>query len=247
MEGHRSGVGSNVRFVRKSRLSGRPPRLRLADPRGSGGAPAAISIATRAMQAIQVHIDHLVASVADRLGGPGPRHAPTCLIAIDGRSGVGKSTIAEQLAQRLDAALVSGDDFYAGGTEIHAGSPEDLADICIDRRRLGAVLKDLKAGRAVDYRAFDWDRFDESLSVEPVTIRPRPVVIAEGVYANHPDLGHLVDLSVLVRVPEAERARRLLDREGALTAWERQWHRAEDWYFATAARPEHFDVVIDNH
>lgn len=37
------------------------------------------------------------------------------VVAIDGRSGVGKSTFARDLAERLGAALVEGDDFFAGG------------------------------------------------------------------------------------------------------------------------------------
>lgn len=48
----------------------------------------------------------------------------------------------------------------------------------------------------------------------------------------------------LPRMPPQERERRLLAREGVLTPWERQWHRAEDWYFEHLARPEDFDALI---
>jgi len=37
------------------------------------------------------------------------------IIALDGHSGAGKSTLARALADGLDAAIIEGDDFYAGG------------------------------------------------------------------------------------------------------------------------------------
>ncbi|MFM7535196.1 MAG: AAA family ATPase [Acidimicrobiales bacterium] len=43
-----------------------------------------------------------VAGVGDRI----------TLIGVDGHSAAGKSTFAARLAERLDASLVRGDDFY---------------------------------------------------------------------------------------------------------------------------------------
>ncbi len=180
-----------------------------------------------------------LAPFLDRADGP-------FLVAIDGRSGTGKSTLAEALARRLDAALIPGDDFYAGGTEIHRRTPEALADICIDRAQLRSVLQALKSNRPTRYAAFDWEAFDGTLAAQETTIEPRAVLMVEGVYAAHPDLRDLVDFAILLRTSKAERDRRLLEREGTLTEWERQWHRAEDWYFDTLARPESFDTVIKN-
>ncbi len=154
--------------------------------------------------------------------------------------------MAEALANRLDAALIPGDDFYAGGTEIHRSTPEALADICIDRARLHSVLQTLKSGKPARYAAFDWEAFDGTLAAQQTTIEPRQVLIVEGVYATHLDLRDVVDFTILLQTSDAERERRLLEREGTLTEWERQWHRAEDWYFDTLARPERFDAVIEN-
>lgn len=55
-----------------------------------------------------------------------------------------------------------------------------------------------------------------------------------------------MDCSVLLRVSETERERRRLFREGRITAWGRQWDRAEDRYFEHFARPECFDWVLNN-
>jgi len=171
--------------------------------------------------------------------GPGP-----FLVAIDGRSGVGKSTVAESLCHGLEAALVCGDDFYAGGTEVRREGPDELADDCIDRAQLARALQNLKSSQPAEYFAFDWQAFDGRRSDTPRIVRPRPLIVLEGVYSNHPDLRSLVDFSVLLVVSDAKRWQRLVKREGDIGDWERQWHTAEDWYFDNLARTETFDVVL---
>ena len=191
-------------------------------------------------------LENRVASVAERIVAGRATADRPFLIAIDGGSGAGKSTFAGLLSRRLDAALVSGDDFYAGGTGLHRLNPKELAEICIDRARLRAVLQRLKSNQTARYAPFDWAAFDGGLAEQETIVQPRPIIILEGVYAFHPELRDQIDFSVLLRVPQDERERRLLAREGGLTEWERQWHRAEDWYFANLARPEVFDLVVCN-
>ena len=188
----------------------------------------------------------LVASLYDTRDDRRVRADQPFLIAIDGKSGAGKSTFGRLLGKRLAAALVSVDDFYAGGTGIHRRSPEEMAGMCVDRVRLRSVLEELKSNRPARYSRFDWERFDGTQAARQTTVEPRPILIVEGVYANHPDVRDLMDFSVLLHVSEAERQRRLQEREGTVTEWERQWHRAEDWYFGNAGRPEMFDLLFSN-
>lgn len=167
------------------------------------------------------------------------------IVAIDGRSGVGKSTLAEWLADELSASLIEGDDFYAGGTEIVGDSPASRAARCIDWQAQRQVLSALRSGRVASYRAFDWDAFDGSLQFAPTRVAPAPIILLEGVYAARQELRDLVDLSLLVRVPDTVRIARLIEREGEIGPWETQWHEAEEWYFANAAPPSAFDLVLD--
>lgn len=166
------------------------------------------------------------------------------VVALDGRSGSGKSTLAGRLASSLLATVLPGDDFFAGGTDLRGDGPTDRAEACIDWRRQRPVLEDLRAGRSSRYFAFDWDAFDGRLETRPRVIEPRAVVIFEGTYTARPELCDLVDLRALVRVHDEVRLSRLLRREGYIGPWERQWHEAEDWYFAHAAPLEGFDVVV---
>jgi uridine kinase len=167
------------------------------------------------------------------------------VVALDGRSGVGKSSLAAALAGALDGSVLDGDSFFAGGVAVRNDAPERLAADCIDWRRLRPVLEALRHGRETSYHAFDWEAFNGNLETKPTRCVPTRVVILDGVYAARPELADLIDVRVLLRVPDAVRIERLLAREGSLGPWERQWHAAEEWYFENVAPPEAFDVVID--
>lgn len=185
-------------------------------------------------------IDAMVATVAARAQAM----SRPFILALDGRSGAGKSTLARSLADRMDAGVIEGDDFYAGGTALRTDSAETRVAACIDRTRQRPVLAALRAGREAVWRAFDWDAFDGRLRDVPVVMTPKPVVIIEGVYAGRPELADLLDLKVLVHVEDALRKARLLAREGGIGPWERQWHEAEDHYFGRIMPPDLFDLIL---
>jgi len=165
-------------------------------------------------------------------------------IALDGRSGSGKSSLSAKLAKQFELALVEGDDFYAGGVALRSDSPAQRAASCIDWRRQADVLRQLRSGHPASWHAFDWEAFDGRLEPLPKTVRPGPLILCEGVYSGRPELASLFDLRILLQVPDEERLRRLRDREGEIGAWERQWHEAEDWYFTQVAQPACFDRVL---
>jgi len=170
------------------------------------------------------------------------------LVAVDGRSGVGKSTLCARLAERAGAAHVDGDDFYAGGDAAALAplAPPERAAAVIDVHRLRTeALEPLLAGRTARWRAFDWDAM-AGLVAEATACAPAPVVVLDGTYSGRPELADLVDLSVLVALDERERLARLAAREGddlddaELALWEA----AEDHYFAVVRPPASFDLVV---
>ena len=170
------------------------------------------------------------------------------LVAIDGPSGAGKSTLAEMTAAPVGAAVVHGDDFYAGGSpeEWDARTPKENSERCVDWRRLRAeALEPLLAGRQASWHAFDWHA-GHGLSERLTVCSPAPVIILEGVYAAQPALDDLLALSVLVDPPAEIRRRHLLDREGdkAFDDWYRRWDEAETYYFREVRPPSSFDVII---
>lgn len=180
----------------------------------------------------------LILQAARKASGP-------LVVAIDERSGTGKSTLAVALAERLGATVIEGDDFYAGGTGIEGDPPESRAARCIDWQAQRRVLAALRAGQAASYHAFDWDAFDGSVMQDATRVAPAHILILEGAYSARPELRDLLDLTILATVPSAVRHARLIAREGEIGPWEVQWHEAEDWYFAEAAPPASFDLVLD--
>jgi len=183
----------------------------------------------------------LAAMIAERAGGM----TKPFVVALDGRSGVGKSTLARTLADGLDAAVIEGDDFYAGGIALRDDSPRACASACIDWTRQRYVLEELRDGRDAVWRAFDWETFDGRQCDQPTRLRPKPVLILEGAYAARPELADLIDLRVLLAVADEVRMARLLAREGSIGPWERQWHDAEDFYFQARMPPTAFDIIVE--
>ena len=161
------------------------------------------------------------------------------LVAIDGRSGVGKSSFAARLAAALGATVVPGDDFYPGGADAEwdARSPAEKVARVIDWRRLRAEALEPLLAAARDMAAVRL-RGRRGLAAAPQTRDPAPVILLDGAYAARPELADLVDLAILVEGPDARRRRRLLAREGPafMRGWHARWDAAEDYYFGVARR-----------
>lgn len=169
-------------------------------------------------------------------------------VAIDGRSGAGKSTLARRLTDCIDAIVIEGDDFYAGGTneEWQSMTPAERVTHCIDWRRQRPVIEALAAGHRATWQPYDWEAFDGRLSTVAMTAAPAPVVILEGAYSARPELADIFDLRVLLDTPIARRREQLRRREGAdfREQWEAVWSTAEDHYFGEVMTPGDFDLVV---
>jgi uridine kinase len=171
------------------------------------------------------------------------------VVALDGRSGAGKSTIAPVLASEVDGVVVDGDDFYAGGSgEMWDGmAAAQKVDHVIDWQRQRPVLEALRRGEAIGYHPYDWEDDDnDGAAPHLVTVDPAPVVILDGVYSARPELADLVDLTVLILIPDDIRRAQLLARNGEdyRRDWEARWTEAELHYFGTIMPPEAFDLIL---
>lgn len=206
-----------------------------------------------AFELAQPLIDRLRAEIAQR-------DIPL-FVALDGRSGSGKSTIAAVVADALgtDArgnalvTVIEGDQFYGGGsgeTWDRKSTEEKVAQV-IDwprQRRLLTTLRDIGVGTwfEFDWGSDEWDADVVPLSSEPIQCSATPVVLLEGAYSARPELSDLLDLRVLLDVPKEVRRAQLLAREGEAyrAEWERRWQSAETHYFGTVMPPSHFDLIL---
>ncbi len=160
------------------------------------------------------------------------------IIAIDGRSGAGKTTLAIELAALLrehhKVSLFHLEDIYPGWNGLSAGV----------ERYVSTVLTPLRRGETADWVSWDWERhYDGATRTTP----PSEIVIVEGVGAGSEAARPLLDAVIWADLPDAERRRRALARDGDTYApfWE-QWARQEAQWLASDDVPAHADVRVLN-
>lgn len=154
------------------------------------------------------------------------------VVAIDGRAGSGKSSLAQLVAPLLgNAPVVHMDDLYPGWDGLAAGV--EILD--------HDVLAPLRSGRTGRYRRYDWHAGAPAGTHEVPAAR---FVLVEGCGCTAGDASGLVDVRVWVDAPEADRRRRGESRtEGGFDGhWDR-WARQEDTLFPPDAA-ERADVVV---
>ncbi|MDQ5862676.1 MAG: aminodeoxychorismate synthase component I, partial [Actinomycetota bacterium] len=127
------------------------------------------------------------------------------IIAIDGRSGAGKTTLAIELAAQLrnhhKVALFHLEDIYPGWNGLTAGI----------ERYVSTVLTPLSQARPATWTSWDWDRHYDGDT--RVTL-PAEIVIIEGVGAAAADARPLLSAVIWADSPDDIRRKRALDRDG---------------------------------
>ncbi|HEY5095710.1 MAG TPA: hypothetical protein VII69_11380 [Candidatus Eremiobacteraceae bacterium] len=169
-------------------------------------------------------------------------------VALDGRSGAGKSNLAAAIAVALGGSVVDADDFFTNGpdAEWEARSTEAKVADALDWRRLRAqALEPLLAGQVASWHPFNFLTrigLDDRLE----TCAPSAVIILDGAYCSRPELADLIDFSVLVEAQDEVRQKRLIAREGEdfMRSWHAIWDAAEDHYFAHVRPRESFDLIV---
>ena len=170
------------------------------------------------------------------------REKGRAVIAIDGRCGSGKTTLAGRLAAQWDCTLLHADDFFLRPEQ---RTPARLAQPGgnFDRERFYAeALAPLLAGRDALYRPYDCHA---GCLQPPVAAPLRPVILIEGSYCCHPDLWGCYDLHVFVTAPLDVRLARLTRRPGVdLAAFRTRWIPLEEAYFAAERLEERCDILV---
>ncbi len=157
------------------------------------------------------------------------------IVAVDGRSGSGKSTFAARLSAVVpDSAVVHSDDIAWW---------ESFFDW--EHLLVQGVLEPVRRGTAVRYRPPAWEQRGRPGAIE-VPAGARTIVI-EGVGVSRHSLAPWLDATVWVQSDLHEARRRGVDRDGgtesAALFWE-EWERAE-LAFLAADRPwERAQLVV---
>ena len=182
-------------------------------------------------------IDSIAALLSNTAGHP-------ILIALDGRCGSGKTTLAAQLAGHFPGSrIIHTDDYYLPPARRVPGW-EKIPCANMDLKRLRAeVLGPARAGQPFAYKAYSCR---EGAYQPPIPCQPARLVIVEGSYSHHPTLASCYDLRVFVTCSKAEQACRLHAREGArYPAFAQRWIPLEEGYFAKYSIEESADLILD--
>ena len=160
------------------------------------------------------------------------------IIAIDGRSGAGKTTLAIELAARLrehhKVSLFHLEDIYPGWNGLAAGI----------ERYVSTVLAPLHRGDPAEWVSWDWNAHYDG---EARTTQPAEIVLVEGVGAAAEAARPFLAAVIWADSPEQDRRSRALARDGESYEpyWD-EWAAQEQAWLAEDDVPARADVRVLN-
>lgn len=167
-----------------------------------------------------------------------------CLIAIDGRCGAGKTTLAEEIQKKIDCNVFHMDHFFLRPeqrTKERLMQPGGNID---HERFLEEVLLPLKEGKTVCYRPYDCHLQDFR---EEIRMGPKAINLIEGSYSCHSALWAQYDLRFFLSISPEIQLQRIRRRNGEKGAkmFEERWIPLEERYFAQYELEKRCDMVLD--
>jgi len=178
----------------------------------------------------------LVAAIIRREPGNATPGRPVVL-AVDGRSNAGKTTLAARIGRAIPGSVVVHTDDIAW-----KHSRFGWADLLID-----GILEPVRQGRAVSYRPPRWTGHGRDGSLEvPADC---PLLVVEGDGAGRREVAGLIDFLIWVQSDEGEAERRVLDRigkpdEAPTLGHHREWMAEERPFNAAQRTWERADVIV---
>lgn len=157
-------------------------------------------------------------------------HDRPILIAIDGRPCSGKTTLALQLAESLQASILHLDDFFIPQKDwpidIHPAFPFPY----FRYNEFFKAVKKLASGNPASYFDYDWQT--GALSVNQKTISPTAIIIVEGVSVFHTAINNIYATKIWVTSdPQAEMAIiKARENKNCLQLWEKLYLPSVDLY-----------------
>ncbi|CAB4938159.1 unannotated protein [freshwater metagenome] len=140
------------------------------------------------------------------------RCGQTAVIAVDGRAGSGKTTLASAVAGALAAPMVSMDSLYPGWD----GLAEGIALLESE------VLQPLSRGEEASVPVYDWHRGDWGLAR---LLTPPAILVVEGVGCGARSSSTHLSALVWLECDEAVRHSRALSRAADGAAFAVEWER----------------------
>jgi len=201
-----------------------------------------LSSKTDPIEDIAVRIDSLLSEKASARTDHSSNN-DIIIVAIDGRCGAGKTTLAAMLQEKYDCNVFHMDDFFLR-PEQRSDERLSVPGENVDHERfLKEVLMPLSENSEVTYQRYDCH---SQLMEDAITVPKKRLNIIEGVYSFHPDLFSYYDLTVFLDVSYEIQKERIQERNTPEMAQRflDTWIPLEEKYFKELKILEKAEIVI---
>lgn len=166
------------------------------------------------------------------------------IIAIDGMSASGKSTLAKLLHENFpESNLFHMDDYFLQPYQRTAERLEEIGGNVDYERFQSEILSHLSDRNGLTYRKYDC--CTQTLGNE-IFVPWKPLVIVEGSYSHHPYFHHPYNLRIFCEITPDEQRNRILERNGEfmLNRFISEWIPKENLYFQKYQIKEKVDSLL---
>lgn len=165
------------------------------------------------------------------------------VIAIDGPSASGKSTLGDLLKKKYDALLFHTDNYFLP-KEKKTKKRLSESGGNLDYERLKSEIMDNLEN---DYIKSNFFNCKIDVLEDRESQVNKQVVIIEGAYSMHKELYPYYSLSIFLEIEESLQKDRILARNGEkmLKRWVEEWIPLENYYFNEEDTKTKADLVID--
>ncbi len=165
------------------------------------------------------------------------------LLAVEGGSAAGKSTLAQLLNHVYDCSVAHMDDFFLRPEQRTAQRLEEAGGNVDRERFLQEVLLPLSRGETASYRRYNCATGAIEL---PKQLHRTALTVVEGAYSMHPELRNHYDLSVFLKVTPELQEERIRGRNSPpmQQRFFEEWIPMERRYFEVMHAEDACDLVV---
>lgn len=166
------------------------------------------------------------------------------LVAIDGMSCSGKTTLSMLLQDTYDCNLFHMDDFFLTPDLRTEDRLKEIGGNVDYVRFNKEVLSMIESGHSFSYQVYNCQT---QLMSEEVAVKPKKLNIVEGAYSMHPTLIQHYDLKVFLKADPDKQSQRILKRNGKVghEKFINLWIPLENEYFDKFKIEEKSDIVVN--
>ncbi|MBQ3046116.1 MAG: AAA family ATPase [Clostridia bacterium] len=151
-------------------------------------------------------------------------------VVIDGCCASGKTTLANRLAEQIDAQVIHMDDFFL---PVHMRTEQRLSQAGGNvhyERFCDEVANGIRSGKSFEYGIYSCS---EGRIKSYHTINPQKNIIIEGSYSLHPEIPDVAEIKIFIETGLETQLERIRNRNGeeALKAFVNKWIPFENRYF----------------